>query len=375
MGAIRTTHTGSLPRPAELVALIVERDEGGRPLGLDERVRQAVDEIVRRQAETGLDLVSDGEQGKVGYSTYITDRLSGFEGEPVSISDLAELGDFPGYGPRIGALMSTVQLKTPSCTGPVAPRETQAPAVQRDIENLLGAGETAGVESERLFMTAASPGVIAMFFEDHHYGDREAYLEALANAMRPEYEAIIGAGLTLQLDAPDLAASRHTTFARLDLEGFRREISLNVEALNHALRDLPSERLRLHVCWGNYEGPHTHDVALADIIDIVLGARPAGLSIEASNPRHAHEWAVFQDVRLPEGKYLIPGVVDSTTNFVEHPALVAQRLERFVSLLGAERVVGGTDCGFGTFVGLAQVEPSVAWAKLGALVEGAALLG
>ena len=372
MAVIQTTHTGSLPRPDDLVAMIVEHDEGGAPSGLATRVTEAVDEIVRRQADTGLDLLSDGEQSKVGYSTYVKDRLTGFEGEPVPLGSLAELADFPGYAPRIGALLAGVQLRTPACVGPVALRDAEA--VRADIANLLAAGEAAGVESERLFMTAASPGVIALFFEDRYYGDREAYLEALAQAMRPEYQAIVEAGLTLQLDCPDLAASRHSVFASLGLEDFRREIARNVEALDYALRDLPSERLRLHVCWGNYEGPHTHDVALADILDIVLRARPAGLSIEASNPRHGHEWAVFRDLSLPDGKYLIPGVVDSTTNFVEHPVLVAQRLEQWVSLVGPERVVGGTDCGFGTFVGLAQVEPSVAWAKLRALVEGAALL-
>jgi 5-methyltetrahydropteroyltriglutamate--homocysteine methyltransferase len=225
----------------------------------------------------------------------------------------------------------------------------------------------------QLFMTAASPGVIALFFEDRFYGDRELYLGALAEAMRPEYEAIVDAGVMLQLDCPDLAAGRHTVFAGLSLEEFRRDIALNVAALNHATRGIPPERMRLHLCWGNYEGPHTHDVPLADIIDVVLDAAPLGLSIEASNPRHGHEWAVFAERSLPEGKYLIPGVIDSTTNFVEHPVLVAQRIERFASVVGAERVVAGTDCGFGTFVGLAQVTPTVAWAKLRTLVEGADL--
>ena len=331
----------------------------------------AVAEVVRRQAEIGLDFINDGEQSKVGYSTYIKDRLTGFEGEPGSLSPLAELADFPDDAERMGLVLRGVQVRTPACTGPVRRREDEA--VGRDLENLHAAASAAGADENQLFMTAASPGVIALFFEDRHYGDREQYLEALAEAMRPEYEAIVDAGLTLQLDCPDLAAGRHTVFVDRSLEEFRRDIALNVQALNHATRGIPPERMRLHLCWGNYEGPRTRDVPLADIIDIVLEARPLGLSIEASNPRHGHEWAVFAERPLPEGKYLIPGVIDSTTNFVEHPELVAQRIERFASVVGAERVVAGTDCGFGTFVGLAQVTPSVAWAKLRALVAGAGL--
>ncbi len=370
--AVRTTHTGSLPRPADLVDLLVARDEGLAPAGLAPRVEDAVAEAVRRQAEIGLDVVNDGEQGKVGYSTYVKDRLTGFEGEPGTLSALAELADFPDDVPRMGRTLAEIRMSAPACSGPVARRDDGA--VQRDLDDLLAAAAAAGVARERLFMTAASPGVIAMFFEDRHYGDREQYLGALAEAMRPEYEAIAAAGVTLQLDCPDLAAGRHTVFAGLSLDEFRREIARNVAALNDATRAIAPERLRLHLCWGNYEGPHTHDVPLADIIDVVLGARPLGLSIEASNPRHGHEWELFAERTLPEGKYLIPGVVDSTTNFVEHPRLVAQRLERFAAVVGAERVVAGTDCGFGTFVGLAQVTPSVAWAKLAALVEGAALV-
>jgi 5-methyltetrahydropteroyltriglutamate--homocysteine methyltransferase len=369
--AVLTTHTGSLPRPADLVDLIVARDEGGDPAGLDRRVQTAVADVVRRQADVGLDLVGDGEQGKVGYSTYVKDRLTGFEGEPSTLSALAELADFPDDAPRFARELAGIRMTAPACTGPVAPRDEAA--VGRDLENLLAAARAAGVTSDRLFMTAASPGVIALFFEDRFYGDREQYLAALAEAMRPEYEAIAAAGVTLQLDCPDLAAGRHTIFAGLSLDEFRREIARNVDALNEATRAVAPERMRLHLCWGNYEGPHTHVVPLADIVDVVLRARPLGLSIEASNPRHGHEWELFADRPLPEGRYLIPGVIDSTTNFVEHPRLVAQRIERFASALGAERVVTGTDCGFGTFVGQAQVTPSVAWAKLAALVEGAAL--
>ena len=373
MSRIRTTHTGSLPRPHDLEAMIVERDAGREAPGFEERVTAAVDDVVRRQTETGIDLVNDGEQGKQGYSTYVQDRLTGFEGESLGFGDLPELHDHPDYGAHMAALMQSVHIKTPACTGPVRLKDPDA--VRRDVERLLRAAEAAGVARDRLFMSAASPGVIAFFFADQHYGDREAYLGDLAAAMRPEYEAIVESGLTLQLDCPDLAMARHLLFADRELEEFRREITLNVEALNEALRDLPAERLRMHVCWGNYEGPHHRDVALSDVLDIVLRAKPNGISVEASNPRHGHEWQAFENVSLPDGKYVIPGVVDSTTNFIEHPTLVAQRLQRFVSLLGPERVVAGTDCGFGTFVGLAQVAPSIAWAKLAAMVQGAALLG
>ena len=372
MEHIRTTHTGSLPRPHELEAAIVERDTVGEPPGFTQAVEAAVGEAVRRQVATGLDVLNDGEQGKPGYSTYVQDRLTGFEGESLGFGDLPELHDFPDYGPHMAGLMQTIHIKTPACVGPVQLKDPEA--VRRDVERLLGAAEAAGVQRERLFLSAASPGVIAFFFADQHYGDREAYLGALAEAMRPEYEAIVSAGITLQLDCPDLAMARHLLYGDRELEEFRRDIELNVEALNEALKGLPPERLRMHVCWGNYEGPHHRDVGLEDIIDIVLRARPSGLSVEASNPRHGHEWRVFEHVRLPEGKYVIPGVVDSTSNFVEHPALVAQRLERYVSLLGPERVMAGTDCGFGTFVGLAQVAPSIAWAKLASLVEGTALV-
>jgi 5-methyltetrahydropteroyltriglutamate--homocysteine methyltransferase len=373
MTRIRTTHTGSLPRPHELEAMIVARDDGDQVVGFEQSVAAAVDDVVGRQVATGIDVLNDGEQGKQGYSTYVQDRLTGFEGESLGFGDLPELRDHPDYGPHMAGLMQTIHIRTPACVGPVRPKDPGA--VTRDVERLLRAAAEAGVPRERLFMSAASPGVIAFFFADQYYGNREAYLSDLAAAMRPEYEAIVEAGITLQLDCPDLAMARHLLFAASELDEFRREIALNVEALNEALRTLPAERLRMHVCWGNYEGPHHRDVGLADILDMVIRAKPNGISVEASNPRHGHEWRVFEDVTLPDGKYVIPGVVDSTSNFIEHPALVAQRLERYVTLLGPERVMAGTDCGFGTFVGLAQVAPSVAWAKLSAMVEGAALLG
>ena len=373
MTRIHTTHTGSLPRPQELEAMIVARDAGDQVAGFEQAAAAAVDDAVRHQVAAGIDVVNDGEQGKQSYSTYVQDRLTGFEGESLGFGDLPELRDHPDFGPHMAGLMQTIHIKTPACVGPVRLRDPDA--VKRDVERLLQAAADAGVPRERLFMSAASPGVIAFFFADRHYGDREAYLGDLAAAMRPEYEAIVEAGITLQLDCPDLAMARHLLFAESELEEFRREITLNVEALNEALRTLPAERLRMHVCWGNYEGPHHRDVGLADILDVVLRAKPNGISVEASNPRHGHEWRVFEGVTLPDGKYVIPGVVDSTSNFIEHPALVAQRLERYVSLLGPDRVMAGTDCGFGTFVGLAQVAPSIAWAKLTSMVDGAALLG
>ena len=371
MASIRTTHTGSLPRPEELAGMIVQHDQGAEFPDLGERIASAVADVVHRQAEIGLSQINDGEQGKTGYSTYVRDRLTGFEGESPPFGSLPELSDHPDYAGRLAALAGGVYVNTPACTGPVRLRDPDS--VRRDVENLLRAANDAGVERERLFMTAASPGVIAFFFPDEFYGDREAYLADLAAAMRPEYEAITQAGITLQLDCPDLAMARHIIFADRSLEEFRREVTLNVEALNEAVRNIDPQRMRVHVCWGNYEGPHTRDVGLGDIVDIILRARPSGISLESCNPRHAHEWSVWEQTTLPEGKYLIPGVVDSTTNFVEHPGLVAQRLERFASLVGAERVVAGTDCGFGTFVGLAQVVPTIVWAKLRSLVEGAEL--
>jgi 5-methyltetrahydropteroyltriglutamate--homocysteine methyltransferase len=367
---ILTTHTGSLPRPDDLARMIFARDDGEAVEGIDERVREAVRDVVGVQVETGIDLVNDGEQGKIGYSTYVKDRLTGFEGEAERPSSRRpEMEEHPDFAARFGAQISSARLRVPACTGDI--RVKDAGAARRDVENLKAAAAAKGVDPGRLFMTAASPGVVSHFFANHHYPSREAFLGAIADAMRDEYRTIVESGIALQVDCPDLAMSRHSMFADRSVEEFRREAALSVEALNHALAGLPQERLRMHVCWGNYEGPHTHDVELRDIIDIVLTARPAGVSVEASNPRHGHEWRVFEEVRLPEGKYLIPGVIDSTNNYVEHPDLVAQRLLRYASVVGADRVVGGSDCGFGTFAGMATVAPSITWAKFRSLAEGA----
>src|SRR5438874_1134585 len=361
-----TSHTGSLPRPSDLTQLLHDREDGKPAPGTDERINGAVQDVVRQQVAAGIDVVNDGEMGKIGYSTYVTRRLTGFEvaAEPAVRSpfDLAEFPDLQEYrrpvSPAIRYAYSAV------CTGEVKPRDTQA--VQADIGRLKGAAAAAG--AQHMFMSAASPGVVAVFIPDQHYGNHSAYVAAIAEAMRPEYRAIVDAGITLQIDCPDLAM----VGARFpSVEEFRRFAAVNVEALNHALQGIPPDDVRVHICWGNYEGPHNHDVELKDIIDIILQANAAGLSLEACNPRHAHEWRVFEDTHLPEDRYLVPGVIDSTTNFVEHPDLVAERLLNYASVIGAERVMGGSDCGFGTFAGVSNVAPSVVWAKFRSMAEGA----
>jgi 5-methyltetrahydropteroyltriglutamate--homocysteine methyltransferase len=370
MGRIRTTHTGSLPRPADLADLLLARERGEDAPGLAERVRKAVTDVVAIQAQIGLDLVNDGEMGKIGYSIYVKERLTGFEGESDWGSPRRpEFDDHPDFAERWAARLDRSAITAPACTGEVRLRDSDA--VHRDVETLTAAAAAAGVAHDRLFISAASPGVISHFFGNRHYPTREAFLAALADVMRAEYEAIAGAGLTLQVDCPDLAMSRHSRFADLTLEEFRREAEVSVEALNHAVARIPAERMRMHVCWGNYEGPHDYDVPLRDIVDIVLRARPAGISIEGCNPRHGHEWRVWEDVPLPEGRYLLPGVIDSTNNYVEHPELVAQRLLSYARIVGPDRVVGGSDCGFGTFANTTTVAPSVTWSKLRSLVEGA----
>jgi 5-methyltetrahydropteroyltriglutamate--homocysteine methyltransferase len=366
---ILTTHTGSLPRPPDLTRALERRDRGGAggpPEGLAARVREAVAEVVRRQAEVGVAVVNDGEASKIGYSTYVKERLTGFGGQSPPASPPPEAEEFPEY------TASTMEGQDdgparPACDGPVSYRDREA--VRADIANLRAALE--GVEVTDAFLSAASPGVISVFLENQHYPSEEEYLAALADAMKVEYDEVHRAGLVLQLDCPDLAAARHR--GGQSLEEFRRMAKLHIEALNHATRDIPPEDMRLHACWGNREGPHTRDVPLRDIIDLLLQARPAALSFEAANPRHAHEWTVFEDVRLPDGKVLIPGVLDSTTNYVEHPELVAQRLVQYARLVGRERVIAGSDCGFATFATSPTVHPTVTWAKLRAMADGARL--
>jgi 5-methyltetrahydropteroyltriglutamate--homocysteine methyltransferase len=363
-----TTHTGSLPRPPDLIRMMFAKEEGVPvdPTALGASVRAAVAEVVRKQVEAGVSIVNDGEMSKPSYATYVKDRLSGFGGasHPLQYRDLV---DFPEMAKRVFGDPGRSRRRTPACDGPIRVRDPRA--VEVDVDNLRAARDAA--KADHVFMSAASPGVISLFFRNDHYPSHEAYLYAIAEAMRPEYEAVTRAGFDLQIDCPDLGMGRHIQFADLGLAEFRKMAHLHVEALNHALANVPPERSRLHVCWGNYEGPHHHDVALADIIDVVFGARPAGLSFEASNPRHAHEWRLFERVKLPAGKILIPGVLDSTTNFIEHPDLVAERIGRYARLVGRENVIAGTDCGFGTWVGQAAVDPDIAWAKLASMAEGA----
>jgi 5-methyltetrahydropteroyltriglutamate--homocysteine methyltransferase len=365
-----TTHTGSLPRPPDLIRMMFAREEGVPvdPAALTARVGAAVDEVVRRQVEHGLDIVNDGEMSKPSYATYIKDRLHGFGGESHALvyQDLAE---FPELARRVFGDPGRSRRRTPACTGPISVRDPRA--AQTDAEVVTGA--LARAKAGEGFLSAASPGVISLFFHNDHYASHEAYLAAIAEAMRHEYETIARAGLIVQIDCPDLAMGRHIQYAGLSLAEFRKAARLHVEALNHATANIPREQLRMHVCWGNYEGPHHYDVALADIIDVVLTARPAAISFEAANPRHGHEWTVFERVKLPEDTILIPGVIESKTNYIEHPELVAQRIARYAALVGRERVLAGTDCGFGTWVGQAAVDPGVAWAKMRSLADGARL--
>ncbi|HKC10064.1 MAG TPA: cobalamin-independent methionine synthase II family protein [Methylomirabilota bacterium] len=367
---VLTTHTGSLPRPADLIRMMFAREEGvpvDAP-ALAARIRAAVAEVVRKQTDAGITVVSDGELSKPSYATYIKDRLNGFGGTSQSLQ-YRDLVDFPEMAKRVFGDPGRSRRKTPACTGPISLRDPAA--AQVDVDNLksaLGSAEVADV-----FMSAASPGVISLFFRDDHYGSHEAYLFAIADAMRHEYETVARAGFILQLDCPDLAMGRHIQFAGLGLEEFRKMARLHLAALDHAVANIPPEQLRIHLCWGNYEGPHHYDVPLADILDLVFAARPQGVSFEAANPRHAHEWRVFERVKVPRDKLIIPGVLDSTTNFIEHPELVAERIGRYARLAGRENVIAGTDCGFGTWVGQAAVDPDIVWAKLASLAEGARL--
>jgi 5-methyltetrahydropteroyltriglutamate--homocysteine methyltransferase len=366
-----TTHTGSLPRPADLIPLVLDKDRGEAvdPAQFDRLVRQAVFDIVRTQVANGIDIVSDGEMSKPSYVGYAKDRLTGFTGSG-TIGVAADLADFPEYGENLRRhTLATPAAARPACAGPIAYRGHAD--LERDIANLLAALPESGAVD--CFMTAAAPGVIAVFLPNQYYPSHEAYIWALAAAMKEEYLAIHRAGLVLQIDCPDLALGRNLQFPSVPLEEFRRIAAMHVEAMNWALADIPPERLRMHLCWGNYEGPHHRDIPLRDIIDIVLAARPNFISFEAANPRHEHEWRLWEEVALPVGKVLIPGVIDSTTNFVEHPELIAERILRFARLVGRENVIAGADCGFSTGAAGGPVVPSIAWAKFRALRDGATI--
>jgi len=321
---------------------------------------------VKKQADAGIDLINDGELSKPSYATYVKDRLAGFGGSGNTFV-YQDLADFPKLQQRVFGDPGRSRRKTPACNAPISVRDPQAALT--DVDNLKAA--LGAVPARGGFMSAASPGVVAVFFRNDHYPSEEAYLYAIADAMRAEYEAVARAGFVLQIDCPDLAMGKHIKYYDVDLKTFRKAAQLNIEALNHAVANIPPEQLRIHVCWGNYEGPHHYDVPLAEMIDLVFTARASAISFEAANPRHAHEWTLFERVKLPDGKVLIPGVIESKSNFIEHPELIAQRIGRYARLVGRENVIGGSDCGYGTWVGQAAVDPDVVFAKLAALADGA----
>jgi 5-methyltetrahydropteroyltriglutamate--homocysteine methyltransferase len=368
---ILTTHVGSLPRPQDVVDCLFAQDRGESydPKRFEATMQRAVAEVVRRQHDVGLDVINDGEMSKISYATYIRHRLNGFEIGDVPRATPQDLDDYPEYRDKIASAGATPKYLRPICKGPISVK-TLAP-LDADIARLKEALAAAGASQG--FMTAVSPGTIAVFQPNEYYPSHGAYLEALAAAMRPEYEAIVAAGLFLSVDCPDLGMGRHIRFRGVDDAEFVRNAALQIEALNAALVNVPAERVRLHICWGNYEGPHTRDIPLSKVLPVLLKAKPSQLLIEGANPRHEHEWALWESHRLPEDKILVPGVLDTSCNFVEHPELVAQRLVRYARLVGRERVMAGTDCGFGTFAGFGAVHPQICWVKMQSLVEGARL--
>lgn len=365
-----TTHTGSLPRPDDLVQMMFVKEEGVPvdTAALDARVHSAIDETVRREIEAGVDIVNDGEMSKPSYATYVKDRLSGFGGSGTSYT-FQDLVDFPKTAERVLANPGRKVRRTPACNGPIEVKERHS--AQRDVEHMAAA--MANKTAAGQFSSAASPGVISLFFRNEYYKTHEEYLYAIAEAMRFEYETIAQAGMILQLDCPDLAMGRHVQYSDLSLPEFRKRMQLHIEALNHAVRNIPAEQLRMHMCWGNYPGPHHCDVPFADIIDVLAQAKPMAILFEAANPRHAHEWQIFETKKAPDGKVMIPGVIECQSNYIEHPELVAQRIGRYANLLGRENVMAGVDCGFSIHVGSGGVDPDVVYAKLTALAEGARL--
>jgi 5-methyltetrahydropteroyltriglutamate--homocysteine methyltransferase len=365
---ILTTHVGSLPRSEAVTRLIFAREGGERidAAEFHEVLDLAVQQAVQRQSTAGIDLLSDGEMSKISYATYIKDRLTGFDGDSPRNAP-ADLEDFPNFLRRQADRGGTPTYRRPRCVGAIAVHSL-AP-LHEDLDRLRFALRQApGCEG---FMNSASPGVIALFQPNDHYPSHETYLEALAEAMRLEYEAIVQAGFVLQIDSPDLGLGGHTLFKHRPLAEYRSLASLHVEVLNHALRNCPADRVRMHICWGNYEGPHHHDLPMEVVLPLALRAKPQGLLFESSNPRHAHEWSVIRDAKIPDDKILIPGVIDSVSNFIEHPQLVAERIERFAAIVGRERVIAGTDCGFSTFAGFGAVDADIVYAKLSALSAGA----
>jgi 5-methyltetrahydropteroyltriglutamate--homocysteine methyltransferase len=368
---ILTTHVGSLPRPAALRELLVKKDKGesyDKP-ELERLTRQAVHDIVRRQVDARVDIVDDGEMSKPGYSTYVADRLTGFAGHRPALPRL-DTGPYPNFNAAYARMTGENAARRAVCIGPIAVKDDEA--LTQDLANLKAATDSAGATD--VFMTSASPGLVPVFQTNEYYPSHEAYVEAIAAAMQPEYEAIVRAGFVLQLDCPDLAMAHHTSFQELSEADFLKRAAFHIEVLNHALRNVPAEMSRIHICWGNYEGPHDHDIDFRKVAPILVKAKPQALVVEAANPRHAHEWAVWKDeVKLPDDKVLVPGVLDTSTNYVEHPELVAERICRFADIVGRERVIAGSDCGFGTFAGYGKLDPDISFKKLRAMADGAAI--
>jgi 5-methyltetrahydropteroyltriglutamate--homocysteine methyltransferase len=370
MTQIRTTHVGSLPRTALVADLLFGHEKGlpFDPASYDRIMTEGTAAILARQKRAGIDIPSDGETSKISYATYIKDRLTGFDGDSPR-SPPQDLADFPGFLERLAKAGGTPSYRRPRCVGPIAVK-SMAP-LQKDIDAMKAGMAAAGYAEG--FMNAASPGVIALFQPSDYHANLDDYLADLGEGMRAEYEAIVAAGLILQIDAPDLGLGRHMMYQHLDEAGFLRRLALHIEVLNTALRNIPRDRIRLHICWGNYEGPHTRDIGLAAVLPELLKAKPGALLFEGANPRHAHEWAVWHETKIPDDLVLIPGCLDSTTNFVEHPELIAQRLERYLPVVGPDRLIAGTDCGFSTFAGFGVVDPEIVWTKFAALAEGAAI--
>jgi 5-methyltetrahydropteroyltriglutamate--homocysteine methyltransferase len=365
---ILTTHVGSLPRSQAVTDTVFAQEKGETVADAAAIIRAAVNDVVAKQVATGVDIVSDGEMSKISYATYIKDRITGFDGDS-DRSPPSDLEEFPGFLERQASSGGTPEYRRPCCVGDIKVKDMGP--VTEDVANMQGAMQknppTEG------FMNAASPGVIALFQPNKHYPSHEAYLEALADAMAAEYNAIVDAGLVLQLDSPDLGLGRHMLFKGKPEQEYKDCAALHVDALNHALAGIPKDRVRLHVCWGNYEGPHHHDAPMEVVLPIALRANVGAILFESSNPRHAHEWEVFANTELPDDLILIPGVLDSTSNFIEHPKLVAERIRRFAEIVGRERVIAGTDCGFSTFAGFGAVDQDIVYAKLQSMADGAAI--
>jgi len=370
---IPSTHTGSLPRPDDLIKLMFAVNDG-IPVdrtALDAEIRRATESVVARQVEAGVAIINDGEMSKPSYATYVKDRLSGFNGQSVQNYFFQDLVDFPRIAEAVAGNPGRRKRSAPACTGPIT--VIDAEAAVRDMDELVRAASMNG--HQQIFSSAASPGVISVFFNNEYYATRDEYVFAIAEAMRHEYEAIAAAGAIVQLDCPDLAMGRHSAYADLSLDDFRRTIEVNIEALNHAVRNIPREQLRMHLCWGNYAGPHHHDIPINDFIDIVWKAKPQTVLLEGANPRHAHEWAALKESGVPQDKFLCPGVIEPQNNYIEHPELVAQRLERWAEIVDPERLLAGVDCGFSVHVGTTTIDPDVAFAKLGALAQGCEIAG